>query len=63
MLKMIIDNKATATKPYEVYGIDERIYNTEEKVKELAYDCLSDEVYLIRVKRGDKELFTIRNEK
>lgn len=63
MTTMIIDNKATAKKAYESYTIDEEIYYNEEKLKELAADCMNEEVYLIRVYKDNKELFTMRNYK
>lgn len=61
MTTMIIDNKATAKRSYESYTLDENIYNTEEKLKEIAFECMNKEVYLIRVYKDNKELFTIRN--
>lgn len=61
MTTMYIDNKATAKKATEYYIIDESIYETENKLKELATDCMNEEVYLIRVYKNDKELFTLRN--
>ena len=63
MTKMIIDNKATAEKKYECYDIDRNEYPTVDDLRMLAYDCMNDEVYLIRVYENETELFTIRNEK
>ena len=63
MTKMIIDNKATAKIKYECYDIDRNEYPTVEDLKQLARDCMNNEVYLIRVYENETELFTIRNEK
>ena len=61
MTTMIIDNKATATKSIEKYIIDRNKYDTVKKLKELASECMNEDVYLIRVYENDKELFTFRN--
>ena len=63
MTTMYIDNKAAAKHSIEIYAIDRNEYKTAEELKELAYDCMSKDVYLIRVFENDTELFTIRNEK
>lgn len=61
MTTMIIDNKATSTKPCEKYIIDRNEYKTEKDLLELAGDCMNENVYLIRVYENGNELFTIRN--
>ena len=61
MTTMIIDNKATSNKAYESYTVDRNEYPTVEDLKDLAYECMNKEVYLIRVFEDNNELFTIRN--
>ena len=61
MTTMIIDNKANAIKSIEVYEIDRYEYQTIADLEELAFDCLNEEVYLIRMFENGKELFTMRN--
>ena len=58
---MIIDNKATAEKPYEVYEIDRYEYQTIENLRELVGDCMNKEVYSIKIMEDDNELMMVRN--
>ena len=61
MTKMIIDNKATAKRAYEVYEIDTNIYDSENKLRELVGDCMNKEVYMITIMKDNETLFTVRN--
>lgn len=61
MTTMYIDNKATAKKAIELYEIDRNEYQTIDDLRNLAWDCMNNNVYLIRVFENNNELFTIRN--
>lgn len=61
MTTMYIDNKATAKKAIELYEIDRNEYPTIDDLRNLAWDCMNNNVYLIRVFENNNELFTIRN--
>lgn len=70
MTIMMIDNKARCKKSYEYFEVDRNEYNSVNSLMELAYECMNEDVYLIRVCEGKgnsldnyKELFTMRNHK
>lgn len=63
MTTMIIDNKATAKKSIEVYTIDREEYPTIEDLRNLVFECMNEEAYMIRVLENDVELFAVRNYK
>lgn len=58
---MIVDNKATAKKSYEAYKIDRRVYRTMDDLKELVEDCMSENVYLIRIYENGNQILEVRS--
>lgn len=63
MTKMIIDNRATAKRPYEAYEIDRNEYKTIEDLVNVVYECLNDDVYCITVIENDVEIIKVLNTK
>lgn len=61
MTKMIIDNRATAKKPYEAYEIDRNEYPTIDDIYEVITDCLNSDVYSITVTENGKEIIKVIN--
>lgn len=58
---MYIDYKAGSKKSYELYEIDRNEYPSNDDLRSLAFECMNNSVYLIRVFENNNELFTIRN--
>ena len=46
---------------YKRYTIDRHVYPTIDDLRELAFDCFTDKVYLIRCYIDGQEAFTIRH--
>lgn len=61
MTKMIIDNRATATKRYEAYEIDRNEYPTYENLATLAYECMNKDVYSVTIFDDEKEIMKLVN--
>ena len=61
MTKMIIDNRATATKRYESYEIDRNEYPTNDDLTELAYDCMNKDVYSVTIYVNEEMIMKLTN--
>lgn len=61
MTKMIIDNRASATKRYEAYEIDRNEYPTNDDLVELAHDCMNADVYAITILVNEEVLMKLTN--
>lgn len=61
MTKMIIDNRATAKRPYEVYEIDRNEYKTEYELLQVAVECFNNDVYSITIIENEKEIIKVLN--
>lgn len=61
MTKMIIDNRATAKKPKEVYIIDRYEYQTKTDLIDLVNECMNSDVYKITVYENDVEIISKLN--
>ena len=61
MTKMIIDNRATASKAYEAYIIDRAEYPTVNDIIALVYECMNSDVYKITVYENGTEIVTRLN--
>lgn len=61
MTKMIIDNRATATKRYEAYEIDRSEYPTIEDLERVAYECMNKDVYSIAIYVDEEMIMKLTN--